>query len=300
MNRFATIVQIVLFIHLFSIAIYCEESDESVSRAGMDLLARGEGAVTDATFALIAQKLTLSDFKAALYGNSRVYRRVALDAAAYVSEPWEYMPYLVSFMSAAERQSASTAAQSIFVALERAFDMRHGIRIPVSKQSRQMTDMLSEIAMNDALSKDIRVAAIRCAARIAEMTNQPLRAIDAAINNSDVDIQVTAMQMLSLPLSDNYLNTIGRLATENESEVVRGVAVALLCENARSHQVVKPSADLKSLVVEIIQSAATAETVAPALACMARFQYRVRADLSDKINSCGNEKIVKYWKTLSQ
>ena len=303
MKRFTLICMIILPMQFYCLSIYGDGNQTygaGLSPDGAALLARGEGVVDDAVFMHIAAGLSVSDFRAALYGANRAHRRVALDAAGFFADPWEYIPWLVSFMGAAERQSASIAAASMFNALERVFDMRGAMQIPISRQGKQLMQMLVEIAADDSLELDIRVSAIRFWARISDMTGQVSQKMDDLIQHEAPEIRLAALQTLTLPLADAYLNQIGAIATEDASQMVRGAAVALLCENARSHRVTKPSADLKELIAELVAAEIDAESAAPALTCIARFSYQTRADLTDRINRCENEKIVKYWKSLSR
>ena len=302
MKKVVLICSLILSLQLFCFAIYGDsrrESPQKISQEGLKLLSKGVGAVDDAIFAQIGQHLSLADFIAALYGPNRSYRRIALDSAAFVPSPWEYIPYMISFMGAGERQAASVAANSVFKSLAQAFDMRHTMQIPLTKQAAQVLVMLADVAENESLELDLRVTAIRYAAKISGMTNQRLSDRETLLSDAEPEIRVAAMQTLSLPLTEKYLAKIVKMATKDDVAELRASAVAMLCENARSHNVKKPSADLKSLVAELVKAEDDAMLVAPALICISGFPYRTRADLSDRIHSCGNEKIIKYWKSLS-
>jgi hypothetical protein len=293
---------ILLMVQLFTVSIMGDvaETTRTVSQAGRQLLAKGEGAVQDAVFAHIARRLSLADFTAALYGPNRLHRRVALDAVAYVDEPWEYLPWLVSFMSAAERQTASAAAKSMVTALERASNISGTPAFPVSGQAAQLTKSLFEVANDQSLSLDLRVQAIRFISQVMHATGVEMGNVAELLQLPDEEIQLATLAVLPLPLAPVHLKSVGQVATGDASTEVRATAVALLCENAISHKVAKPSSDLKALVSELIRPGETSDAVAPILACMAHFPYRTRADVSDSIKNCGNEKVIKYWKSLSR
>ncbi|MBN2527124.1 MAG: hypothetical protein JXR76_12075 [Deltaproteobacteria bacterium] len=277
-----------------------EAANETLSSEGRKLFSTGEGAVDETTFVRIASRMALDDFRAALYGSNRAYRRIALNAAAYVDDPWVYIPYLVSFLSAAERQSASEAARAMFTALTRVFDLRRSPFVPLKKQAAQLNLMLLEVATNTSLEPDVRVQAVRFAARIEEMSGGGGVNMTQLLSAEDEDLRLATLGVLTLPLKPTYLQQVAKLATQDESLPVRGIAVGLLCENAHSHSVAKPSSDLKDVVVDLLNASNDALVIAPILPCIARFPYRTRAELTDRINNCGNEKVIKYWKTLSQ
>jgi hypothetical protein len=302
MKTRATAFAILLMVQLFAASILGDGAEKAhrISLSGRRLLSRGEGAVQDAVFAHIARGLSLSDFTAALYGSHRLYRRVALDAAAYADEPWEYLPWLVSFMSAAERQAASAATKSVYTALERTSDLRTTPAFPIQGQAKQLTDSLFEIATDDSLALDLRVQAIRFISLVIRATGVEMANIAELLHLPNEEIKMAVLAILPLPLAPIHLKSVAEVATSDDSTEVRATAVALLCENAISHKVAQPSSDLKALVSELIRPNQTTDAVAPVLTCIAHFPYRTRADLSDRIKNCGNEKIIKYWKSLAR
>lgn len=292
-----------LFSILFSTSILSDSSlskNHKLSAEGQAVLRKGEGAVTDATFFRIATQLSKSDFLAAFYGENRSHRRIALDAAGYLENPWPIIPYLVSFMEAAERQAASAASDSLRIALHHAFDLRASAQLPIAGQAKYMCELLGSVAQNVSLDADLRASAIQVAGLIKGGTGKECRQSLNLLSDKSLAVRQAALNSVRFPLKENVLALVVTLATDDDEATIRGTAVSMVCENALSHQILKPSSDLVELVAQLLDSHSDEQVVAPVLGCLARFPYRARASLTDKILNCGNEKIIKYWKSLTQ
>ncbi|MBN2342317.1 MAG: hypothetical protein JXX29_15435 [Deltaproteobacteria bacterium] len=276
------------------------EFNRKVSPAGQQILQQGKGAVSDTVFLHIGQRLSKSDFVSAMYGADRANQRIALDAAAYLDDPWPLVPYLVSFMEAAERQAGSTAANSLTQLLRRTTDLRANTALPVSKQATQTYDMLIQVAQNSSLDRDLRVAALHAVEIIQESTGKPAVGADSLFEADDPFVQLAALSLVRFPMAERRLHRVAALASEHASPEVHGTAVAMICENALSHNISTPSDDLKELIFQLFDARNEDAALTPVLGCLSRFPYRVRASITDRVINCKNEKVIKYWKSLTE
>ena len=221
-----------------------------------------------------AQALGSAKLLVAIYHGSRAQRYAAIEAAPYSDSPGELLPSLAALLAASERGTAARAAASLRAILEDpSSHARHFQERTVGEMS-QIIDQLVPVTRDGRLDPDIRIAAIIGIERLTVLAAAKRRDWSLPLfDDSDVSIRRAAVEAQTLPLADDMLRLVAKTVDADASAEVRGVAAALLCENAVSHNVKEPSPDLTVMLQGVLRSGAIPSDVeAEILVCLTRFE----------------------------
>lgn len=246
----------------------------------------------------LAGKLSTMEIITAIYRGGRSTRLAALEVAGYVDHPWPILPYLVTLMTARERQTASRSAQAVLRSLQRVSSNPSGHADVIEGEFEQLVTELFKVADNRLLASDLRASALCGVAMINSMTERRYEPSQAHLEDKNVAVRAAAIGLLDPPLGDGILGTLAQIATSsNEIPMLRSQAVGLLCENALVHGVKAPSEDLAKIIRSLLSAELPAEAVLPILGCLRRFPPDARADLVDLALKHPDPAVGKFWES---
>jgi hypothetical protein len=270
------------------------------SASSASLLRRAVGDPDPGVLPRLAQAVAPRDLVLAAYGGTRAERLVAIDAAAYLPDPWPVLPYLAALMSAGERQTASRSAGSLLFALRRAALGPEKPADVVSGQVVALDGQLEAVAKDVRLEPDLRASALAAVVLLSQMARLPRPIGDALLDDGEVEVRRAALGAIGMPVSDAALVPLARMAQGDPDLALRGSAAAVLCENALAHQVASPSADLHGLLSAVLSDTRIPSAgLAPVLACLARFPSTARTDLVDAALRRPDPALPAFWDAIA-
>jgi hypothetical protein len=270
------------------------------SPASAAMLRRAVGDPDPGVLPRLAQIVAPRDLILAIYNGTRVERLVAVDAAAYLDDPWPVLPCLAALMAAGERQTASRSAGSLLYALHRAVRRPEGPADVVSGQVATLASQLASVAKDTRLDPDLRAAALASLPLLGQIVASPPPVETALLEDDEVEVRRAALGVLAPPVAEAALGQVARMVEGDPDPVLRGSAAALLCENALAHGVASPSADLHRLVAAIVADVKIpTEGLAPVLSCLARFPSAARAGLVDAALARPDPAVSAFWDAIA-
>lgn len=272
-----------------------EEPTEATARQ----IRRAVGDPDPGALRRLAVAIAPAELVAAIYSGSRSQRLAALEAAAFLADPWPVLPYLAVVMGAAERQAASRATGSLMAALVRVQSSGRGTADLVPGQAAQLVEQLFGIAADDRLDLDIRTSALDAVLIVSTIDGAAHLSSAEFFEDPEAAVRGAAMAMLEPPLGDDQLARVAVMAAGDDDRMLRGQAAALLCENALAHGVTAPSPDLRKLLTAVLGDLASPPgAIAAVLGCLARFAPASRADLVEAALRHPAPEVESYWKEL--
>ncbi len=248
----------------------------------------------------LALALPANQLKSAIYRGTRQERLLALDAASCFSQPWTILPYVAALMGARDRQVASRATNTLVILLSKVNRKQPSISYEViPKQVIQLATQLLSITGDARLDVDVRVSALTSVQLLRTQGIEiPIRQEDL-LQDDNRAIRRAALATLALPVKEALLGRLAQMSTTDDDLWLRGQAAALLCENAISHGVKKPSRDLVKILKTVIGNAEVPSgAIGPVLSCLNHFPTDSRVDLFDLAHSHPDPSIGEFIKTL--
>ncbi len=264
------------------------------------ILAGAVGSAGQSPLVRVAQSLPGEDLVVACYRGTRAERLVALSAAAYAEPGRELMPYLVALTGTRQRETASRAAGSLLVAIER---METGLGDPelVPGQARQLAEQCLDLARDPRLASDLRIVGLDAAARLSRLGGEAVPRVPELFDDPEHSMRAAALALLDAPLDEGGLALAATMASSDPDPVLRGQAAGLLCENALAHEVTEPSADLARVLREVAgDDRVPSDGLAPLLGCLVRFPSQARAGLVERILARDAGELRDLWKALEE
>ncbi|MDD5310103.1 MAG: hypothetical protein PHU25_22525 [Deltaproteobacteria bacterium] len=264
------------------------------------MLRRAVGDPDPGVLPRLARAVAPRDLVLAMYGGTRAERLVAIDAAAYLTDPWPVFPYLAALTAAGERETASRSAGSLLFALHRAACGPEGPADVVSGQVAALADQLAAVAKDVRLEPDLRTSALAALPLLARVVPFSQPAPIALLEDREAEVRRAALGIIGPPVAEAALGALARMAENDPDPILRGSAAALLCENALAHGVAALSADLHKLVAAVLSNGRTpAAGIAPVLVCLARFPSAARADLVDAALKNPDPALPAFWDAIA-
>jgi len=252
----------------------------------------------------IARALGPSALTAAFYRGTRTERLAALDAAAStaLADPFAVLPSLAALMGARDRQVASRASRALYAQLRRKADRPTAFSETVPGQLSQLREQLVPLAQDSRLDTDVRgVALIGIGLLEAELPEAGQTWMLELISDPEIAVKRAAITALRPPLDESLLNRLAKTAIADPDLGTRGYAAAMICENALSHGVEEPSADLAELLKNTLENPQIpVDALGGILACITHFKGDRRADLVDLALAHPDPAVAAYWKSPKQ
>ncbi len=249
----------------------------------------------------LARRMGVSELMTAVYKGSRAVRLIALDASQYVENPMEVLPYLVALMGASSRETASRAAGSFYEIIINPKSFIEQNAEMISGQAEQLISKLIPIAKDSRLDTDIRITAATGVDRLSVYVKKYNETWNVSLlNDSNASIRRAALSFFKVPMENDMLISLAKIAVGDSNVYVRTGAAAVLCENALSRSVKEPSDDLaKILITEVKDSAASVEMIAPIIMCVTGFvEGEKRRSIVESALSNTNSEIPAFVESL--
>lgn len=266
-----------------------------------------------AVFAVVASTLTVAGFGARLddgtaatlspdlllkriYEGGRAERLVALEAAAYTSDPWPVLPYLAALMGARDRGTASRSARALVKCLSMSAAAPYRDSEVVSGEAAQLAEQLHEIAGDARLDADIRASAVHGIGILAAFERNAAARVKDLLSDDEIEVRRSAFGLVTPPVADDLLKEVAKMAKIDADKGLRAQAAALLCENALAHGVKAPSSDLTEILKAALGDQETpAEGAASILICISNFERASTADLIDLALKNPDSSVLEFW-----
>jgi hypothetical protein len=252
----------------------------------------------------IARALGPTELTAAFYRGTRTERLVALDAAAStaLADPFAVLPSLAALMGARDRQVASRATRALYSQLRRKADRPTAFSETVPGQISQLREQLMPLALDRRLDTDVRgVALLGIGLLESELPETDQTWMLDLLSDPEMALRRASITALRPPLEESLLNGLAKTAIADPDLGTRGYAAAMICENALSHGVEEPSADLTDLLKNTLENTQIpVDALGGVLACIAHFKGDRRADLVDLALAHPDPAVAAYWKSQKQ